>query len=95
MHNVDLGIWVHMLLCAAVVYDKTLRTDRILTPSQVEAVWDRLAAYAQSIDPDDSMIKLNKYKGNYLKSLLLHHTDPETNKLKKAQAWEHHLLMNV
>ena len=98
MHTVELGLWVHLLNCIAWTYDCTLKKYSILPHAKVTAVWDKLEKRAYIVGrtySDDSMLNLNWYKANYLRFLLYERLDPEKNKAKKVQAWEHHLLMNV
>jgi hypothetical protein len=99
MHTVDLGIWVHLLTCVAAKIDSTVNKHGVLPPSKVAAVWTRLSDRALKLDGDECMFKLNFYKGNILKMLLDERNSRgktrKGKKKRKAQAWEHHLLMNV
>jgi hypothetical protein len=99
MHTVDLGIWVHLLRCIAVKIDTTVRKHGILAANKVNRVWDNLSERANELDGDECMFKLNHYKGNVLKMLLNERNAQKfgtaEKKKRKAQAWEHHLLMNV
>jgi hypothetical protein len=97
MHTIDLGIWVHLLTCIASKYERTLKTHRILTAKQINAVWDRLGSRAKELDADNTMFKLNEYKATFMRRLLLDLQSQQNQKKKgrNPQAWEHHLLMLV
>lgn len=98
MHTVDLGVWVHLLLCIACKYDATLRKYGLLSHKEVMGVWDRLASRVRDLDQDECMFKINSYKGDFLKHKLmerLHANKKKKPKKTSFEAWEHHLLMNV
>ena len=99
MHTVDLGVWVHLITAIAVKLDKTIRKHGILPARRITAVWDKLASRGVALNPDESMFKLNRYKANFLRTLLEEKKDlgskGKSKGKKKPQAWEHHLLMNV
>jgi hypothetical protein len=98
MHTVDLGIWVHLLTCIASKYERTLKSHRILSAKQINAVWNRLGSRAKELDADDTMFRLNEYKATFMRKLLLDLQSQQNNQKKKGrnpQAWEHHLLMLV
>jgi hypothetical protein len=99
MHTVDLGIWVHLITAIAVKIDRTIRRYGILPAKRVAAVWEKLATRGMQLNADDTMVKLNAYKANYLKILVEEKrkqmSQTRATGKKKPQAWEHHLLMHV
>ena len=94
MHIVDLGIWPHLLTCIANEYEETLNSYQILSAGEKAKVWDKLVARNESMNPDDTMFKLNDYKVKYMSLLLKKAKDPMFH-MKTVEAWEHHLLMLV
>ncbi len=101
LHTVDLGIWVHMLTAIAYKIDETLEYGSILGRGRIEDVWKRLCDNAEHINEQDSLIKVNRFKALYLKTLLDQRKHVQSgSKMKKPQsrkleAWEHHILMLV
>ena len=94
MHAVDLGIWTHLLSCIAVKYDKVASSHRLLAPAKVNKIWDRLIQRTEMLDPNLCMMKVNRFKGSFLKFKLQEKKDKSAAK-KKLEAWEQQLLMLV
>ena len=94
MHAVDLGIWAHLMTCVAVRYDKVASSHRLLHPAKVNKIWEKLAKRTDMLDPNVCMMKVNRFKGSYLKFRLQEKKDKSASK-KKLEAWEQQLLMLV